>query len=300
MLTRLSRGPRQALLALAAAAAATAAVPAQAETIIGLTTTNQLVSFDSASPMNAGPLNSISGLQSANERILSIDLRPTDGLLYGLSTDSKLYSLALDGSASFITALSTPILGKAVGIDFNPVADLGGMTSLRVVSSTGQNFAVNATTGATVVATPIQAGFTAVAYANNDLSPDTATALYYIDAGSDELKVAPSAFNNPMITTVGALGVDANGVAGFDIAGANRGYAALTDADTGKSGLYSIDLGTGGTSFIGSFGLGMDTAISPPLLGLTVAAIPEPETYALMLLGLAGVGFMARRRRQQT
>jgi hypothetical protein len=29
-----------------------------------------------------------------------------------------------------------------------------------------------------------------------------------------------------------------------------------------------------------------------------VQAIPEPETYALMLAGLGVVGFMARRRRQ--
>lgn len=299
MFTRLSRNPRRTLLALAAAGIAAVAAPAQAETIIGLTTTNQLVSFDSASPMNAGPLTSISGLQSANERILSIDLRPTDGLLYGVSTESKLYSLALNGSASFVTTLSAAIVGNAIGIDFNPAADLGGMASLRVVSSSGQNLAVNASTGATVVATPVQAGFTAVAYANNDLSPDTATALYYIDAGSDELKVALAAFNAPTITTVGALGLDANGVAGFDIAGANRGYAAFTDADTGKSGLYSINLGTGGASFIGSFGIGMDTAISPPLLGLTVAAIPEPETYALMLLGLAGIAWTVRRRRRR-
>jgi len=32
-------------------------------------------------------------------------------------------------------------------------------------------------------------------------------------------------------------------------------------------------------------------------ISLTVAAIPEPSTYALMLAGLAGVGFLARRRR---
>ena len=30
---------------------------------------------------------------------------------------------------------------------------------------------------------------------------------------------------------------------------------------------------------------------------LAVAAVPEPETYALMLLGLAGMGAVARRRR---
>jgi hypothetical protein len=30
-----------------------------------------------------------------------------------------------------------------------------------------------------------------------------------------------------------------------------------------------------------------------------VPAIPEPETYALMLAGLAAVGFMSRRRKPQ-
>jgi len=32
---------------------------------------------------------------------------------------------------------------------------------------------------------------------------------------------------------------------------------------------------------------------------LNVSAVPEPETYAMMLAGLGMMGFMVRRRRQQ-
>lgn len=35
------------------------------------------------------------------------------------------------------------------------------------------------------------------------------------------------------------------------------------------------------------------------VVGLSLAPIPEPETYALMLAGLGAIGFMARRRRRQ-
>jgi hypothetical protein len=34
-----------------------------------------------------------------------------------------------------------------------------------------------------------------------------------------------------------------------------------------------------------------------PNITNTVAAVPEPSTWAMMLLGFAGVGFMAYRRR---
>lgn len=281
-----------------AAAALMFGAAAHAEPVVGLTTTNALLTFDSATPTNGSTLSNITGLQGVNERILSIDLRPTTGLLYGVSSDDKVYSLTSSGQASFVGSLGFALGSDVIGLDFNPVADLGGMASLRIVSSTGQNIAYNVTTGVATVATPIQSSFAAVAYGSNDLDPSTGTALYYIDTASDTLRVATANFNNPTITQVGALGFNANGVAGFDIGASGMAFAALTDADTGKSGLYSISLTTGTASFIGAFGIGGNTAISPPLLGLTLvtAPVPEPSAYALMLAGLMGVGWVVRRR----
>ena len=296
-----SFNPSRRLPHVVAAVFAGLAVSAQAQNLVGLTTTNALLTFGSGTPANGSSLATITGLQSFNERILSIDLRPTTGLLYGVSSDSKVYSLTLGGAATFVSALSSPLGSGVIGLDFNPVADLAGMASLRIVSSTGQNVAYNVATGATTVATPIQTGLASVAYSNNDLDPATATSLYYIDTTSDTLRVATGAFNAPVITTVGALGLNATGVSGFDIFGfGNSAFAAMTDSDTGKSGLYSLNLATGAASFVGDFGIGGNTAIAPPLLGLTAAAVtpvPEPETYALMLAGLAALGGVARRRR---
>ncbi len=282
-----------------AAAALMFGAAAHAEPIVGLTTTNALLTFDSAMPTNGSTLANITGLQGANERILSIDVRPTTGVLYGVSSDDKVYSLSLTGQATFVGGLGATLASDVIGIDFNPAADLGTGASLRVVSSTGQNIAYNVGTGVGTVATPIQSSFAAVAYANNDIDPSTATALYYIDITNDTLQVAPGNFNAPTISPVRALGFNANGVAGFDIGASGTAFAALTDADTGRSGLYSISLTTGAASFVGAFGIGGSTAISPPLLGLTMitAPVPEPSTYALMLAGLMGVGWFARRRK---
>ena len=43
-------------------------------------------------------------------------------------------------------------------------------------------------------------------------------------------------------------------------------------------------------------GLRVDADYDDMVIGLKVAAIPEPEAYALMLAGLAAVGFVSRRR----
>lgn len=286
--------PRLARTAIATAALALAAAGAQAITLVGLTSANELARIDTTNIAGA-TTTAITGL-AAGDRLVGIDLRPKDGRLYGISVSNKLYTInETSGAATQVAMLATPVVqaGLGYGLDFNPVADFGTGASLRLVSSAGGNFAVNASTGAVTTATSIAAGHSAVAYTNSMVLPMAAppsTALYYINSSTDMLMMAPSAFNNPVISAVGALGVDVLKANGFDIAN-GMGYAAL-NMDDGSlgTGLYGINLASGGATLLGTY--------NGTLTGLTVSAVPEPQAYALMLAGLGAVGLMARRRRR--
>lgn len=279
-----------------AAALSLACFVSQAATLVGLNSQNQLTRIDTANV--AGAMNmDITGL-AMGDRLVGIDLRPKDGMIYGVSLSNNLYTInEMTGAASFEAALSMPVIqaGLGYGIDFNPVADFNNAASLRLVSSAGSNFAINVATG--VVgnsANTIAAGFSGVAYTNSMTMPTMApasTALYYIDTASDTLAMAPGAFNMPTITTVGALGMDVLKANGFEITGNGMAYAALTMDDASlTTGIYSVNLMTGAATLMGNY--------NGTLSGLTVSAVPEPSTYAMMGLGLLGVGLLARRRRR--
>lgn len=265
--------------------------------LLGLTSANELARIDTTD-IAAATRTAITGLE-AGDRFVGIDLRPSNNMVYGITQSNKLYTLnAMTGAASFVASLSSPVvqMSQGYGIDFNPVADFAGATSLRFTSSGGSNFAINANTGVVGnLAGMIAPGFSAVAYSNSTILPTMAppsTALYYINSATDMLSVATGAFNAPTITPIGALGIDALNANGFELLADGRAFAALNvDANSSLvTGIYGIDLGSGAATLIGSY--------NGTLSGLTLAPVPEPGTWATLAMGLGALGFIARRRRR--
>src|SRR5262245_18763380 len=118
--------PMRALVtaALAAIGSLLAPGPAAANGAFGLTTANQIVTVETASPGVAIATVAITGLQGG-ETALAIDVRPATGQLYLLGSTSRVYVLnpatgvATPVGPAFTQALS----GTSFGFDFNPTVD---------------------------------------------------------------------------------------------------------------------------------------------------------------------------------
>lgn len=299
-------------LKLLAAWAAAAVTPHAAafDLMVGLTANNRLVSFSSQSPNQLTADVAISGLQ-AGETILAIDLRPSNGLLYGLGSSNRVYvfDAATGAVTSSVLMSGATLSGLAFGIDFNPVADSAGLPSLRVVSDAEQNLRINVATGAVTVDTPLIAGnppgsvnptIGGSAYSNNVFGA-TSTTLYNIDYNFDRL-VIQSPPNDGRLMRVGELlpqGPPPGGanlttdLLGFDISGPSGiAFASLTAPSATGSQLYTVNLVTGAASLVGSIGE------NQLLRGLAVVSVvPEPSSAMLLGIGLmASLGFVIRRR----
>jgi hypothetical protein len=286
----------------------------RAELIFGLTTQNSLITLDSATPGSASAALPITGA-GATPVIVGIDFRPIDGALVAVGQQSGgidagfVYGVnPLTGAAvvlsSSVSGFPIGAVGNAFGVDFNPVAN-----ALRIVDDFGANTRITSG-GAGVINFDASLNpfvpppnIVAAAYSNN--IPDGIggqTTLYVIDSDTDRLLTQGSINGTPVspntgtLFDVGALGVNTSDLAGFDISGATGiAYASLTAPGAGASQLYSINLGTGQATLIGTIGGGL------PLRGLSVqpAAIPEPGTLAIFAGGLACIaGYGWRRRRQ--
>ncbi len=278
--------------------------------MVALTASNRLVSFDRATPGTIRSTMAVTGLQSG-ENLVGIDYRPADGLLYGVGSSGRLYTVdpatgtatlksTLSVDATDTTAPFTALAGTDFGVDFNPAAD-----RLRVVGNTGQNLRINVDTGATTTDGNINGGaaataVTASAYTNS-FAGTGSTTLYALDSATDTLYVQNPPNNGTLATPV-ALGVDGGAVNGFDIDGrTNMGYAVLTVG--GARTLYAINLAAtaNAATAVGALavteeirGLAARPVQGPVVLGLTdtgrmVAFRPATPNTLTLDIGVAGL-----------
>ena len=178
--------------------------------VAALTDEGRLLCFKRRRASAAREIGFVTGLRSADSRLIGIDYRVQDGMLYGVGKGGGVYRIDTGTAvAEFVNKLSVPLTGKAFGVDFNPAAD-----RLRIVGNDGQNLrhdinvngttlvdtSLNYTTG--VVAT----GIAGAAYTNNDLNTTTATGLFDVDMTLDQTALQ-SPPNAGSLAATGAAGV---------------------------------------------------------------------------------------------
>lgn len=284
------KASRRLALCLAAVTSITAIAPLHAEPMFA-TNGSSITRFDSNSP-NSTTTVPLSGLQSG-ETLVGIDIRPSNGLLYGVGSSSRVYTInPLTGTVTQVGsgAFSPTLNGTSFGTDFNPVPD-----RLRQVSNTEQNLRINPNDASAMADTALNpaGNIVAVAYSNNFVGA-VSTVLYGIDSAAGTLVTISNPNSGGPIMTVGSLGLgtNLNENIGFDISGLS-GVAFASITTGGLSRLYTINLATGAATLAGQIGTG-----TTAFLGLTAAtAVPEPSTYLLLGTGALLVVGAKRLRR---
>lgn len=245
-------------LSTLALAAGTFLLPAglHAETAYALNGRNLLIRFDTNTPGFTDDSKTIVGLQPG-ESLLGIDFRPANGMLYGLGSHSRLYTIDVaSGNATAVgtAPFATPLDGTEFGFDFNPTVD-----RIRVVSNTGQNLRLHPDTGAVAAVdgrlnsdTMSNYKVTGSGYTNS-VAGATSTVLYGIDAELRML-VTQNPPNDGKLNPVGMMNIDMSEVSGFDISPRSGiGYIAARVRGSAMAALWEVNLTTGVTMQLGTF-----------------------------------------------
>ncbi len=209
-------------------------------------------------------------VSGASGKLLGIDVRPADGMLYGATADGTIWTIdTASGKATQKSKLDMAMPKGEIVFDFNPAAD-----RLRVIGEDGTNLRINVDDGKVTKDGDLKFAesdqmkgktpkVVAGAYTNS-MKGAKETTLYDVDATGSILRQAPP--NDGVLNTVGMLGMKADNAA-FDIVamgeGKNEGW--LMAGDT----LYKVDLSSGkGTQvakIAGVSGAVRDIAVLPKM-----------------------------------
>lgn len=186
--------------------------------------------------------------------LVGIDVRPADGMLYGLASDGAIVTIdPATGKATQKSKMDAMLpAGVMATVDFNPAAD-----RLRVMSNSGMNLRVNVDDGKAIKDGDLKfadkdmhkgekPNVIAGAYTNS-VKGAKATTLYDIDGTLGALlKQAPP--NDGVLGAIGKLGVTGSSWA-FDIhsTGEGQNNAWLL----GDATLYTVNLDTGKATPVG-------------------------------------------------
>jgi hypothetical protein len=257
-----------------------ASVPVGAETIHALRDDATLLVFDSGTPGTIAASIPVTGLVGGDV-LESIDIRPANGLLYGIGVNNPATTLNLY-RIDTVTGVATRIGSSPVsyapasaiwGMDFNPTVD-----RVRVINGARANFRLHPETGAMVDGDTIAAGvqqdtnlsgvqtITDLAY-DRSFAGATVSTAYAINYTADQLVRIGGIDGSPtpnlgVLTTVGPLGIVQQVQTGaFDISGQTLHLIARVG---GITNLYTVDYMTGAATLVGA------VAGNPLITGMAV------------------------------
>ena len=184
---------------------------------------------------------------------------------------ARLAMFLLFASLTGFSPAKADYVYSGLGGQFDLTCDSCDVTTTTLVSWSGGSVIL---TGVSLTATPTSIIFTPTAGAGVIFDPNSGSGLFYgavdgvVSGGTASCTIGPGCL---------AVGSPPHGV------------PAPCLADTGASSFGSCSFGT----------LTIQSTETPITIAIA-EAVPEPSTWAMMILGFCGLGFMAYRRKHGT
>ena len=214
-------------------------------------------------------------------------------------------------AAASLVAAMAPATAAVVVLDFEGVGNQANINNFYnggtdSQGNSGTNYGVAFSSATLGIVDSDQGG--SGNFANE---PSASTVMFFLDAANSVLNVAAGfstgfSFFYTSSTAASVTVWDGLGATGNLLGSLNLTAQFNENCSGDPSGVFcnwtSVGILFGGTAKSIDFGgTANQTAFDDITFGSKdpgVPAIPEPSTYALMALGLAGIGFVARRRKQ--